>query len=96
MCNPVIIDRSEDIVCGEEGCLSLPGVWASVSRSKDIQVKFQDQNGKETKLNLEDMNARVVQHELDHLDGILFLDKVDGSITVEKDVDLGKLDIEVV
>ena len=60
---------------GEEGCLSLPGIWVNVERAKNITVKFLDTKGKEQILMLERLNARIIQHEVDHLDGILMVDR---------------------
>ncbi len=76
MINPEIIFFSEETVLGEEGCLSVPGFFDEVERSKEIIVKFLDVKNKEQGLRLENLNARVVQHEIDHLDGILFVDRI--------------------
>ncbi|MBU0981965.1 peptide deformylase [Patescibacteria group bacterium] len=75
MLNPAILEKSDKAVLGEEGCLSLPKTWGQVKRAKEITVSFTDFNGKTHTIELEDFNARVVQHEIDHLDGILFIDK---------------------
>lgn len=72
--NPEITRMSEEKVIAEEGCLSLPQVWINVSRSKDIVVRYETPSGKERELKLSDMDARVVQHEVDHLEGILIVD----------------------
>lgn len=72
--NPEIIWMSKETVIAEEGCLSLPQVWINVSRSKDIVVRYQTLAKKERELKLSDMDARVVQHETDHLEGILIVD----------------------
>lgn len=77
MINPQIIHFSEETVLGQEGCLSIPGFFDEVERSKNIIVKFLDVKGKEQILRLEDLDARVVQHEVDHLDGILFVDRLE-------------------
>lgn len=82
MINPEIIDHSDEVVMGEEGCLSLPGVWGRVKRYKEITVQFQDLKGEKRILKLEDFNARIVQHEIDHLDGILFTDYLDAENTL--------------
>ena len=73
--NPEILDASAELECGEEGCLSLPKIWGEVERFKNVTLKFWDENGAPRILELADFNARVVQHELDHLDGILFIDR---------------------
>ncbi len=77
--NPRILWRSPDIVVEEEGCLSLPGVWAEVPRAKAVRVEYQDEEGKRHILEVQDLNARLLQHELDHLDGVLFIDHLSVS-----------------
>jgi peptide deformylase len=72
--NPEILHYSKEKCWYEEGCLSLPDVYASVERPESILVKFLDEKGGERMLELTDLNARVVQHEVDHLDGKLFSD----------------------
>lgn len=61
----------------EEGCLSVPGVWGMVKRSKHIKVKAMGLDGKRIEFKAEGFFARVVQHEVDHLNGILFIDKAE-------------------
>ena len=75
MLNPEIIERSSATDTEEEGCLSLPGVAARVARSREVVVRFMDLRNKEHILKLSAFNARIVQHEIDHLDGILFPDR---------------------
>jgi peptide deformylase len=77
MVNPEVVFHSEDTEIDTEGCLSVPDVYDQVRRFKDIIVKFLDKKGKEQMLKLTELNARVVQHEVDHLDGILFVDKLE-------------------
>jgi peptide deformylase len=72
--NPEITWRSSEMVRDEEGCLSLPHQYVVVARDRAIGVKFLDVNGKPQELRLSDMDARVIQHEVDHLDGILIVD----------------------
>jgi peptide deformylase len=60
----------------EEGCLSIPDVFARVVRPAEIVVSYQNELGEEEKQNLDGLTARVFQHELDHLDGILFIDRI--------------------
>jgi len=73
--NPEITHFSKEKEWAEEGCLSLPSLWGQVERSKHITLKFQNQKGDSLTLKLDNLNARIVQHETDHLDGILFTDK---------------------
>lgn len=76
MVNPEIIWKSEEKVCGEEGCLSVPDQRAEVERFAAVKVKYLDYNGKEQELLVEGFLAIAVQHELDHLDGILYIDRI--------------------
>jgi len=80
MINPEIIDFSEDLEDGEEGCLSLPGKFDHVRRYKSLTVKFLDRKGRENILKLREMNARIVQHEVDHINGKLYIDRVESRI----------------
>ena len=79
MINPRIIDTSSEKFLGEEGCLSIPGVYAQVERHKKIQVEYQDLSGRKHKIEAEDLSSRVIQHEIDHLDGILFISRISPS-----------------
>lgn len=73
--NPEILERSGSQT-GEEGCLSCPDMWGDVERAKYIKIKGISPEGKEVIIEAEDYLARAFQHECDHLDGILFIDKV--------------------
>ena len=75
MINPVIIN-SCGAVLGREGCLSLPNLTANVTRAESIQVRFSDRQGNTVVTDSSGFEARVIQHEIDHLDGLLFLDRV--------------------
>jgi peptide deformylase len=72
--NPEIIKKGEEIVINEEGCLSVPGCYAKVERHNTVTVKALDRDGKEFTLNGEELLAICIQHELDHLKGVLFVD----------------------
>jgi peptide deformylase len=74
--NPVIVEDGGEVV-GEEGCLSLPGIFADVARSEWVVVEAQDRQGILFRQRAAGLLARVLQHEIDHLDGILFIDRVD-------------------
>jgi peptide deformylase len=76
MINPEIIDRSGELVAGWEGCLSVPGTRGLVLRDRAIEVKYFTKHGELVQQELTDFVARIFQHELDHLDGILFPDRV--------------------
>jgi peptide deformylase len=73
--NPVIVDRSDEVVSETEGCLSMQGVTIPVERPLRVTIEAKDETGKEIRLELEEHAARVAQHELDHLDGVLILDR---------------------
>jgi peptide deformylase len=73
--NPEITWRSEETDTMEEGCLSLPGIWLQIMRPIAVAVQFLDLQGKQQQLRLQGFDARVVQHEVDHLDGVLILDR---------------------
>jgi peptide deformylase len=73
--NPEILD-SEGLESGEEGCLSFPGMSMSVNRSTGIFLKNHDLNGKEIRREIDGFLARVIQHEIDHLDGTLIIDRI--------------------
>tara|TARA_B110001452_G_scaffold241772_1_gene224142 strand:- start:777 stop:1301 length:525 start_codon:yes stop_codon:yes gene_type:complete len=72
--NPEIIYRSKNTSVYEEGCLSLPGQYAEIERPAECHIKYIDYNGKENQLKAEGLLATCIQHEIDHLDGILFID----------------------
>jgi peptide deformylase len=75
--NPVIADRSGERETDEEGCLSLGPVRVPVERSCRVTVEAQDATGEPVRMELEGLQARVVQHEVDHLDGVLIIDRTD-------------------
>lgn len=76
MVNPKIIWKSEEKVCGEEGCLSVPEQKAEVERFAAVKVEYLDYHGNKQILEAEDFLSIAVQHELDHLDGILYIDRI--------------------
>lgn len=75
--NPEIIQTSETVVEGLEGCLSVPDLVGSVERFESIVVKGLNRHGKPVKIKAQDWLARIFQHEIDHLNGILFTDRTD-------------------
>jgi len=78
MVNPVILEQSGKVL-GREGCLSVPDWVATVPRSKKISVQYQNEKGELQTLKTSAFEARVIQHEMDHLDGILFIDRVQST-----------------
>jgi len=75
MINPEILKKSLFKEWDEEGCLSVPGVFGQVKRHKKLTVRYLDSDGKSQQLEAEGFFARVIQHEVDHLNGVLFIDK---------------------
>jgi peptide deformylase len=80
--NPRIVLR-EGKVEGEEACLSLPGLYYPVLRAERIRVEGLDRKGRFTELEAEDMTARILQHEIDHIDGVLFIDHLPAELQRE-------------
>lgn len=75
--NPKIVKRSKEVVSMEEGCLSMPGVFGIVSRPKQITLEARNAEGKKIALTDDGLLARVIQHEVDHLNNILIIDKLE-------------------
>ena len=74
--NPKIIKKSRETIIDEEGCLSFPGLWLRIKRAKRVEIEALNENGEKISLKAEGLPARVLQHEIDHLDGILFIDRL--------------------
>jgi peptide deformylase len=74
--NPVLEWTSEELELAEEGCLSLPAVHVEVERAAQVRVRAQDEIGEEVEIEAEGLAARVIQHEIDHLNGVLILDRI--------------------
>lgn len=79
MINPEILEKSNDFSIQEEGCLSLPGIGAEIKRAKKVTVKYTDIDGKEKILKASGLLAICIQHEYDHLEGKVFIDRLDPS-----------------
>jgi peptide deformylase len=73
--NPAIVERGQETVVEDEGCLSMQGVQVPVDRPASVRLEGRDPSGNEIAFDLTELGARVVQHELDHLDGVLILDR---------------------
>lgn len=74
--NPQILWRSDEPNVYEEGCLSIPDYYAEVERPERVRVRYLDRNGKESEVEADGLLATCLQHEIDHLDGILFIDHI--------------------
>ena len=86
--NPEIISRSKNISIYEEGCLSLPGYYAEIERPAECHIKYIDYNGKEKEIKANGLLSTCIQHEVDHLNGTLFIDYLS---KLKKDMILKKL-----
>lgn len=84
--NPVIKQASRDICVIQEGCLSIPGVYLDVKRPQTIEVSFKDEQGRPQSLKTAGFLARVIQHEMDHLNGILFVDRVENQLALTQEL----------
>ena len=82
--NPEIIASSASLDTYEEGCLSIPGVYLNVVRPSSIKFSYRDEMGRPKKMNAEGLMARCIQHEIDHLNGVLFVDKVTDQDELKK------------
>lgn len=76
MVNPKIIKKGKETDIEEEGCLSFPGIFLKIKRAEEIEVRGLDINGDGIKLNAKGLLAKIFQHEIDHLDGILFFNRL--------------------
>lgn len=74
--NPEIVETSLELSTYEEGCLSIPGVYSDLDRPAEIRIQAQNEKGRRFTIGAEGFLARVIQHELDHLDGVLFTDRM--------------------
>ena len=74
--NPEILERSQEMASYEEGCLSIPDYYAEVERPARVKVRYLDEHGSERELAAEGLMATCLQHEIDHLDGVLFIDHI--------------------
>ncbi|MBD1912482.1 MULTISPECIES: peptide deformylase [unclassified Leptolyngbya] len=87
MINPTIVRASQEQCVIQEGCLSIPGVFLDVTRPDEIEVSYKDENGRPQKLVATDLLARVIQHEMDHLNGVMFVDRVDNALALNQELD---------
>jgi len=82
--NPVIKKFSKELCVAQEGCLSIPKVFLDVTRPVGIEVSYKDENGRPQRLVAGGLLSRVIQHEMDHLNGIMFVDRVDNAIAMNQ------------
>jgi peptide deformylase len=84
--NPEIKGNSRDLCDAEEGCLSIPGIYFNVTRPRAIEVAFKDETGRPRKLKASGLLARAIQHEMDHLNGVLFVDRVENGLALTEEL----------
>ena len=84
--NPQIIGYSPELCKAEEGCLSIPDVFLDVIRPQALEVSYKDEQGKPRKLQANGLLARVIQHEMDHLNGVMFVDRVDNVLALNEEL----------
>lgn len=84
--NPTIQKLSGDISVAQEGCLSIPGVYLDVKRPQLVEITYKDEYGRPQKLQANDLLSRCIQHEIDHLNGILFVDRVENSLALTQEL----------
>lgn len=84
--NPKITRYSSQTCNSDEGCLSVPGVYLEVNRPEAVEVTYKDENGKPRKLQASELLARAIQHEMDHLNGVMFVDRVENKIALTEEL----------
>ncbi len=84
--NPKITKSSSQVCDAEEGCLSIPGVYLPVTRPEEIEVTYKNENGKPCKIKASGLLSRAIQHEMDHLNGVMFVDRVENNIALTEEL----------
>jgi peptide deformylase len=84
--NPTIKSSSGDICLFQEGCLSIPGVYLEVKRPEVIEVSYRDEYGRPQTLKATELLSRAIQHEMDHLNGVLFVDRVENKLALNEEL----------
>lgn len=84
--NPTIKKFSAELCVMQEGCLSIPGVYLDVVRPQVVEIAYKDERGRPQTLQANELLARCIQHEIDHLNGVLFVDRVENSIALNAEL----------
>lgn len=84
--NPTIKKSSRELSPFQEGCLSIPGVYMDVVRPEEVEVTFKDENGRPRSILATELLCRAIQHEIDHLQGVLFVDRVDNQLALNEEL----------
>ena len=94
--NPEITKFGKDFAVAEEGCLSIPQVFLEVIRPRTIEVTYKDEKGKKNKIKAAGLLSRVIQHEMDHLNGVLFVDRVKNNLALNEQLKKKCFSVEAV
>lgn len=94
--NPKITRCSRELCKGEEGCLSIPGVYLDVVRPAALEVSYKDENARPRKIQATGLLARVIQHEMDHLQGVMFVDRVKNSLALTEELQKNGFSVQAV
>ncbi len=94
--NPEIKGHGKVLAKDQEGCLSVPGVYMDVERPETVEISYKDEHGRPCNLKADGFLARVIQHEMDHLKGVLFVDRIDDSLTLTAELKKNGLSIQAV
>lgn len=84
--NPTIKQVSREICVAQEGCLSIPGVYMDVKRPLVVEIAYKDENGRPRTIKAGDLLGRCIQHEMDHLNGVVFVDRVENSLALAQEL----------
>jgi peptide deformylase len=84
--NPTIKEFSRDLCVAQEGCLSIPKVFLDVKRPKIVEITYKDEYGRPQTLKANELLSRCIQHEIDHLSGVVFVDRVENSLTLTQEL----------
>ncbi len=84
--NPTIKQVSKEVCVAQEGCLSIPNVYIDVKRPEVVEIAYKDEYGRPRTLKANDLLSRCIQHEMDHLNGVVFVDRVENSLTLAQEL----------
>lgn len=84
--NPTVKQVSREICIAQEGCLSIPGVFLDVKRPQVVEIAYKDESGRPQVLKATELLGRCIQHEMDHLNGVVFVDRVENSLTLAEEL----------
>ncbi len=84
--NPVIKNLGRNLCDAQEGCLSVPGVYMDVRRPEQVEVVYKDENGRPQTLKASGLLSRAIQHEMDHLNGVMFVDRVENGLALTEEL----------